>query len=305
MARICEDFKKWVEEQVETPIEEQRSKSWQECKKKKCKKWCLCCNRWVCAIVTAFYWVVRWVIVWVLKWVLYVVCRIVSVVLTLVLTLLNIAGWPVKYLWCSFWGDRDIDKLPLHELFVEVLIVDYDDNNQNPVVVAKIDQWIEHADRILRARANISVKRSSAIRRMQSKALFRIDSSDAGGKVSEYLKGIGTLMGRNSWRNLTVYIVSTIEGSEGLHLPLYGSVFIEPENADTTLCHELGHALLSLGNARHDDREDRLLHTPAGGPGGREPACGWPKSLPTLSRNERCTMRRSRWLEYSWVPVIP
>jgi hypothetical protein len=303
MARICEDFKTWVEEEVEAPIEEKRSKTWTECKKKKCKRWCLCCNRWWCAIVTAFFWFVRWVLVWVLKWVLYVICRIVSVILTLLLTALNLLFWPIKYIWCSFWGDGDLDKLPRHAVFIEVLIVDYDDKEKNPVAVADIEMWISNADRILRERARISVKRSSAIRRMQSKALYRIDASGGGGKTSEYLKGVGLLLGRNSWRNLIVYVVRTVEGAEGLHLPLYGSVFVEPVIPDTTLCHELGHALLTVGNTYHDEREDRLMHTPPQGKGGREPACGWPAAVPTLSRNERCAMRRSRWLEYSWAPI--
>ena len=302
MARFCEDFKAWVEEKVEKPIQEKQTKIRQECKKKKCKKWCLCCNKWVCWIETFVLWVVRWIIVWIGKWVLYVICRIISALLTLVLTLLNLLGWPIKYLWCSLWGDGDLDKLPLHALAVEVLIVDFDKKTRNPVNEADLDARIKHADRILRERIRISVKRNGAIRRMESEALYRIDASGAGGKTSEFLKALGLLLGRNSWRNLTVYVVGSIEGSEGLHLPLYGSVFIESDTPETTLCHELGHALLSVGNTYHDERKDRLMNTPADE---REDACGWPKECPTVSRNERCTMRRSRWLEWSWVPVVP
>lgn len=302
MARFCEDFKEWVEEKVEKPIEERQTKTQEKCKKKKCKKWCLCCNKWFCWIEIFFLWVVRWVIVWVGKWVLYIVCRIVSVLLTLVLTVLNILGWPVKYLWCSLWGDGDLDKLPLHDLEIEVLIVDYDEKTRNPAIEADIESRIGHADRILRERARISVKRTGAIRRMESKALYKIDASGAGAKVSEYLKGLGLLLGRNSWRHLTVYVVYSIEGAEGLHLPLYGSVFVESATPETSLCHELGHALLSVGNTYHAEELKRLMNTP---PDERETACGWPKGLPTLSRNERCTMRRSRWIEWSWVPIVP
>lgn len=302
MARVCEEYKEWVEEKIEEPVGEWQAKAEEKCKKKKCKKWCLCCNKWVCWIEIAFYWVVKWIVRIVLKWLIYVICRVISVLLTLFLTILNIIGWPVKWLWCIVWGSGDLDKLPLHTLRVEVLIVDYDDDTKNSITGDELDERLKHADRILRQRAKIAVERDGAIRRMQSKALFRIDASSFGAKVSEYLKGLGLLLGRNSWRRLTVYAVGSVQGAEGLHLPLYGSVFIEPGTPDTTLCHELGHALLGVGNTYHSGTLDHLMHTP---PDEREQAANWPKDTPKLSRNERCTMRRSRWLDWSWVPVIP
>ncbi|MCE5252484.1 hypothetical protein LLG96_19965 [bacterium] len=302
MARICDDYKEWFEEKIETPIEEQEKRTRKECKKKKCKKWCLCCNKWFCWLAIFFIWIVKWIIKIVGKWLVYTVCRIIGVFLTLGLTILNIIGWPVKWLGCIFWGDSDVEKLPMHDLKLEVIIVDYDDETRNPCTNDEIDDRIKHADRILRARARIAVQRSSAIRRMNSKALYRIDASGIGGKISEYLKGFVLLLGRNSWRNLTVYVVGNISNAEGLHLPLYGSVFIGHGTYDTTLCHEIGHALLSVFNTYHSNTADHLMYTP---PDERELACGWPKGLPKLSRNERCTMRRSRWLDWSWIPIIP
>jgi hypothetical protein len=62
---------------------------------------------------------------------------------------------------------------------------------------------------------------------MYSKSLYRIDASGLGERVSEYLKGIVLLLGRNSARHLTVYVVGGIQGAEGMHLPMYGSIFIE------------------------------------------------------------------------------
>lgn len=302
MARICEEYKEWVEEKIETPIEEQEQRTREKCKKKKCKKWCLCCNKWFCWIETFFVWVVKWIVKIVVKWFVYIVCRIVSVILTLGLTILNILGWPVKWIWCIFWGDGDLEKLPMRTLKIEVLIVDYDDKTQNPCTNTELDERIQYADRILRARARIAVERAGSIRRMNSKSLYRIDASSGSALVSEYLKGFLLLLGRNSWRYLTVYVVGGISGAEGLHLPLYGSVFIEPKTPDTTLCHEIGHALLGIGNAYHSSTLDHLMHTP---PDKRESASAWPKGLPKLSRNERCTMRRSRWLDWSWIPIIP
>ena len=302
MARICEEYKEWVEDKIETPIEQQEQRTKKKCKKKKCKKWCLCCNKWFCWLATFFIWVVKWIVKIVGKWFIYIVCRIVSAILTLVLTILNIFSWPVKWIWCIFWGDGDLEQLPMRKLRIEVLIVDYDHETRNPCTISELDKRIEYANRILRARARITVERTSAIRRMNSKALYRIDASSLSGKISEYLKGLFLLLGRNSWRHLTVYVVGGVSGAEGLHLPLYGSIFIEPGTPDTTLCHEIGHALLAVWNTYHSSTLDHLMHTP---PDERERACGWPKGLPKLSRNERCTMRRSRWLDWSWTIVIP
>lgn len=81
--------------------------------------------------------------------------------------------------------------------------------------------------------------------------MYEISASSFGSKVGEFLKGIVLLLGRDDARHLTAYVVGTIEGAEGLHLPLYGSVFLGPGTPDTTLAHELGHALRSVGNTYH------------------------------------------------------
>jgi hypothetical protein len=301
MAEVCEEYKKWVEEEVLTPIEEWQEQTVEKCKKKKCKKWCLCCNKWFCWLETIFIVVVKWVVVIVGKWVIYTACRIISLILTLILTILNVLGWPVKWLSCIILGDEYVEKLPMRKLKLEVVIVDYDETTLNPCTEFEINERIGYADRILRSRARISVARDGSIKRMYSKALYRIEAKGLG-VAGEYLKGIFLLMGRNSWRHLTVYVIGEVQEAGGLHLPLYGCVFMEPGSADTILAHEIGHALLRLGYTYHVDEKDYLMHTP---PDERETACGWPKGLPKLTRNERCTMRRSRWLDWSWVPFVP
>lgn len=302
MARVCESYKEWVEEEIEQPIQEYVETTVKKCKERPCKKWCLCCNKWLCWLEIVGLWIVRWIVTIVGKWLIYVICRIISVLWTGLITALNILGWPVKYLWCIAWGPDDLDKMPLHALQVEVVIVDKDETTLNPTTAADIDARIEHADRILRERAKISVKRNGDAHRMVSSALYEIDASTFLAKAGEFLKGLALLLGRNDARHLTVYAVGSISGAEGLHLPLYGSVFLGPGTPDTTLAHELGHALLSVGNTYHSSVAGHLMYTP---PDKRETDANWPKETPGMSRNEMCTMRRSRWLDWSWFPLVP
>jgi len=74
MSQICTEFYDWVEEWVEQEI--------QKCQQKKCKKWCLCCNKWFCWIEIA--------LVKVGQWVVRIVCEVVSVVLDAVAGILGI-----------------------------------------------------------------------------------------------------------------------------------------------------------------------------------------------------------------------
>jgi len=302
MAKICEKYKEWVEEKIEKPINERIKKTRKKCKKKKCKKWCLCCNKWFCWLEVFFLTIVRWIITIVGKWLVYVVCRIISAIITLGLTLLNLAGWPVKYLWCIIWGRSDLEKLPMRTLQLEVIIIDKNENTKNPITEKEINERIADADRILREEARIKVKRRGKIKRSVSASLYELDASSLGSKIAEWLKGIFLLWGRDSVRYLTVYAVGEIKGALALHLPMYGSVFILAGNPDTSLCHEIGHCLLTVFNAYHSKKTGHLMYVPWTD---RERDSGWPKSVPKLSRNERCSMRRSRWLDWSWVPFIP
>ncbi|MDT8385241.1 MAG: hypothetical protein RRB22_12590 [Gammaproteobacteria bacterium] len=84
MAQYCKDVQEWIEEKIEKPIDEWIEKRVKKCKKKKCKKWCLCCNKWFCWIETFLEKVVKWIIVTVGKWVTRVVCEIVHIILDIV-----------------------------------------------------------------------------------------------------------------------------------------------------------------------------------------------------------------------------
>ena len=84
MGRICSEIQEWVEEQVEQPIEDWENRQEKRCRKKKCKKWCLCCNKWFCWLEWVLVKVIRWVIVTVGKWVVRVVCEVVNFVLDVI-----------------------------------------------------------------------------------------------------------------------------------------------------------------------------------------------------------------------------
>jgi len=87
MAEQCREVTEWIEEQVEKPIEEWVEKEEKKCKKKKCKWYCLCCNKWFCWIETFLVKVVTWVVVTVGKWVTRTVCEVVAAVIDLVVDL--------------------------------------------------------------------------------------------------------------------------------------------------------------------------------------------------------------------------
>jgi hypothetical protein len=78
MPLVCEQINEWVEEQVSKPVEEWVEKEEKKCKKKKCKKWCLCCNKWFCWIETFIVKVVTWVVVTIGKWVIRTVCKVIA-----------------------------------------------------------------------------------------------------------------------------------------------------------------------------------------------------------------------------------
>jgi hypothetical protein len=79
VAKICEEIQEWVEEEVLEPIERRKTGTREKCKKRKCKKWCLCCNKWKCWIETFVYWVTEWVVRIVGKWTTRIVCETIHV----------------------------------------------------------------------------------------------------------------------------------------------------------------------------------------------------------------------------------
>jgi len=298
--QICEDFKKKVEEEWAEPIRRRRAGIKRECEKKRCRKICLCCNKWFCWISIFWYWVVEWVFIFIVKWVVYTVCRVVSSLITLLL----LVAWIAWRIFCAIdTQDATLEQqsnLNLREtttLQVEVVIVDKSEVTKNPITEAEIDARIRDADRILQERARIEVTRRGEIRRTISERLYSIDASSFASGVGEWFRDVPLLIGRDNPRYLTVYAVGEFIGPvDGVHQPVFGSVFIRPGTADTTLAHELGHALLALNKMGHSEDKRNLMFAT----GELEAAVSWPRNTPTLEVEQWCSMRQSRWLNWVW-----
>lgn len=99
----CEQMRRWVEEQVQQPVESWVSRTEQQCREQSCNWWCLCCNKWLCWLVTIVVRVVTWVLITVGKWVAYLACKIVVTVVGLVVDLvLKVITRLVTFFVCLF-----------------------------------------------------------------------------------------------------------------------------------------------------------------------------------------------------------
>ena len=99
----CQEVKERIEERVEKPVEEWVEREERKCKRRKCKRWCACCNKWLCWIATVVVRVVTWVVVTVVKWVTHLVCKVVVVVVgTVVALVLKVITRLVTFVVCLF-----------------------------------------------------------------------------------------------------------------------------------------------------------------------------------------------------------
>ncbi len=168
MAKVCREYKKWVEEKVEKPIEEWVKKTEEKCKK---RKW-YDPRRWICWLVTTFVKVVRWVVVWVGKWVTYIVCELITnvlnflaVVVGLVLSI-PIIGRLIGLLWRGlidlFWRivsvlDIIAGIFGLHlPKKLRVCIIILSDEKRKPMATpASLQPDIDKAKRIYKDTCNV------------------------------------------------------------------------------------------------------------------------------------------------------
>jgi hypothetical protein len=80
----CTEARRWVEHNVRKPVERRRTKVEKKCKKKKCKWYCLCCNKWFCWLETIIERIVEWIIEVVGEWLVETVCKIIIKVIKIV-----------------------------------------------------------------------------------------------------------------------------------------------------------------------------------------------------------------------------
>ena len=117
----CTEVKKKIEEKIRKPVENWVSKQEKKCKKRKCKWWCACCNKWFCWLVTVVVKVVTWVFVTIIKWVTYLVCKIVMVVVDIIVKIvIRILKFLVTFIVCIFTDPLEALK-SIWELWKDLL----------------------------------------------------------------------------------------------------------------------------------------------------------------------------------------
>jgi len=196
-------------------------------------------------------------------------------------------------------GRDGLNKLRYLACGLEVVIIDRDRNEKNSIWKTNyqqtINSWILTSSQILKDGARIGVYKKGRIKQMYSKEFFRIDSSNWWSQAQEWVKNGVFLVGENHPRHLTLYIIEKFFGNKsGLHNPFYGSVFVAYDAHETTLAHEIGHAILWY-NAKHTNSDGYLM-----APSPEQRMKGLPPGKsPRITLGERCIMRRSRWLDWS------
>lgn len=99
----CTEVRRWVEREVRRPIETWRQQQEQQCREQECIWWCLCCNKWICTLVTIFVKVIEWVIEIIGEWLIETVCHlIVEIIRVIVMVIVKVTRWVVETVVCIF-----------------------------------------------------------------------------------------------------------------------------------------------------------------------------------------------------------
>jgi hypothetical protein len=105
----CEEARRWVESKVREPIERRRERVERRCKKRKCKWWCGCCNKWFCWLETIVEVVVEWVVRIVGEWLVETVCKtVVKLIKIVVETIVTVGKFVVVGMTCLFTDPRGL-----------------------------------------------------------------------------------------------------------------------------------------------------------------------------------------------------
>lgn len=99
---VCQDIGNWFNQNVQQQLE--------QCVEQSCNWWCLCCNKWLCALV----WILVTVTVWVITRTCEVVADVIDVVVGVVTGLIDIAVGIFTLDWSRVLGG-------LIEIFVPII----------------------------------------------------------------------------------------------------------------------------------------------------------------------------------------
>lgn len=91
----CTEARRWVEREVRRPIERRRQRTERRCKRRKCKWWCACCNKWFCWLETIIERIIEWIVEVVGEWLVETVCKIVvkiiKIIVEVIITVVRLA----------------------------------------------------------------------------------------------------------------------------------------------------------------------------------------------------------------------
>ncbi|RMD95013.1 MAG: hypothetical protein D6813_01125 [Calditrichaeota bacterium] len=313
MAKYCREVQEWIEEEIEKPVDEWIEKRVKKCKKKKCKKWCLCCNKWFCWIETTFEKVVKWVVVTVGKWVTRTVCEVVHTTLDIIGLFLGLIfsipliGRLIKELWnlISEVANRILGVLDLILCIFGVswtkklricIIILRDEKNTPTSTPEKLKPEIKKAQEIYRNAANIhlivegiyTVDNASPSSNLDVGCGFNGWIEDLGLVGSYYERVANSKCFDSNSQRLTgwaapviVFAVRSVTGTAaGCSLgPFSDYVTIEGANPEC-LAHEIGHAC----TLPHNSEKNNLMN----------PTCGGTK----LNKLQKCILRNSRHVTF-------
>lgn len=271
MAEICREVHERIEEKVERPVEKWVEREERRCRRRKCKWWCACCNKWFCWLVTIVVKVVVMTIVTIVKWVTRVVCEVVSAILDLVAFIVGlvfaipIIGRLIRQIWDFIvdliWRFVSIPGLILDAVglrwkkYYRVCILILDDGTGATATNASLAPAITAAQTIYENQANVQLVIHDI--KTVEVADTALDVSCSAGAWWEDLWVEGTIFEWESNVNcldgagrrligyaapVTVFVVRSVEGAAGCSLGQF-SDYVTIEGPDgVCLAHELGHA---------------------------------------------------------------
>ncbi len=280
MSWYCEEYKQAIEERVETPVEERVKKTRERCKKKKCKKRCLCCNKWKCWVEIFFETIISWIITIVLKWFVYVVCTVLTTIADALANLIGVIGWILGRLTelgdlilCGF--GRAGGRKHLH---ISVFV--WTDAKGNPFVpLDQIKRHVEAAKVVYARECNIEIHANERA----------IPIKDPPEGATSHKCGVGgwfspkkSLYDSFADGTVAAIFVRDIPGnSVGCHIPGTQYVLVDAgATLDTTLAHELCHAC-DLWRHRNSTPDNLMC------------SASVPRTGSDLTKWQRCVVRTS------------
>ena len=293
MGRVCREIQEWIEEEVQQPIEEWEERAVERCRRRRCKWWCLCCNKWFCWLEIILVKVIKWVVVIVGKWVTRVVCEIISFILDVIAFIVNlilsipviggiirtILNWLTEIIWrivgifdfiASLLGARARKKM-----YFGVIIPTHDSEplaNQSDIQ-PQIDAAIEHMDRLCNINFIFTGVCNSSVNAPSNPLTYACNAegffSDwwIDGSFFEFAASLCKF--EDGWRRvlgygaeIIVFVVDNVtpEPTDGCSMgPTTNYIMTEPNTQNNMIVHETGHACFLL----HRDDDPVNLMSPS------------------------------------------